>query len=60
MPRYDDRYGGTRLYVGRLPSRVRGRDLEDLFSRYGRFFGFCQTWRSVVRGSHWWIWRVFL
>jgi len=39
MPRYDerDRYGGnTRLYVGRLSSRTRTRDLEDLFSRYGR------------------------
>ncbi|KAF7035649.1 hypothetical protein CFC21_046473 [Triticum aestivum] len=39
MPRYDerDRYGGnTRLYVGRLPSRTRTRDLEDLFGRYGR------------------------
>ncbi|PON75366.1 Splicing factor-like protein [Parasponia andersonii] len=36
MPRYDDRYGGTRLYVGRLSSRTRSRDLEDLFSRYGR------------------------
>ncbi|KAJ7976236.1 putative Arginine/serine-rich splicing factor [Quillaja saponaria] len=36
MPRYDDRYGGTRLYVGRLSSRARSRDLEDLFSRYGR------------------------
>ncbi|CAA6654850.1 unnamed protein product [Spirodela intermedia] len=36
MPRHDDRYGGTRLYVGRLSSRTRSRDLEDLFSRYGR------------------------
>jgi hypothetical protein len=41
MPRYDDRdrdrYGGnTRLYVGRLSSRTRTRDLEDLFGRYGR------------------------
>ncbi|XP_043700598.1 serine/arginine-rich splicing factor RS2Z32-like isoform X2 [Telopea speciosissima] len=36
MPRYDDRYGSTRLYVGRLSSRTRSRDLEDLFSRYGR------------------------
>ncbi|XP_022993050.1 serine/arginine-rich splicing factor RS2Z32-like isoform X2 [Cucurbita maxima] len=36
MPRYDDRYGGTRLYVGRLSSRTRSRDLDDLFSRYGR------------------------
>ncbi|KQK02253.1 serine/arginine-rich splicing factor RS2Z32 isoform X1 [Brachypodium distachyon] len=39
MPRYDerDRYGGnTRLYVGRLSSRTRSRDLEDLFGRYGR------------------------
>uniref|UniRef100_A0A0D9Y3G3 Serine/arginine-rich splicing factor RS2Z32 n=1 Tax=Oryza glumipatula TaxID=40148 RepID=A0A0D9Y3G3_9ORYZ len=35
--RYDDRYGGnTRLYVGRLSSRTRTRDLEDLFGRYGR------------------------
>ncbi|TVU21753.1 hypothetical protein EJB05_31410, partial [Eragrostis curvula] len=37
MPRYDDRNGGnTRLYVGRLNSRTRTRDLEDLFGRYGR------------------------
>ncbi|XP_059317625.1 serine/arginine-rich splicing factor RS2Z33-like [Lycium ferocissimum] len=36
MPRYDDRYGGTRLYVGHLSSRTRSRDLEDVFSRYGR------------------------
>ncbi|GLT54903.1 hypothetical protein SLA2020_280620 [Shorea laevis] len=36
MPRYDDRYGGTRLYVGRLSTRTRSRDLDDLFSRYGR------------------------
>ncbi|MBA0876274.1 hypothetical protein Goshw_020578 [Gossypium schwendimanii] len=37
MPRYDDRRGGTRLYVGHLSSRTRSRDLEDMFSRYGRF-----------------------
>ncbi|XAR56124.1 hypothetical protein NMG60_11036471 [Bertholletia excelsa] len=36
MPRYDDRHGSTRLYIGRLSSRTRSRDLEDLFSRYGR------------------------
>ncbi|XP_021722307.1 serine/arginine-rich splicing factor RS2Z32-like isoform X2 [Chenopodium quinoa] len=47
MPRYGDRdrgdrgdrdrHGsGTRLYVGRLSSRTRSHDLEDLFSRYGR------------------------
>ncbi|XP_070058169.1 serine/arginine-rich splicing factor RS2Z32-like isoform X1 [Nicotiana tomentosiformis] len=36
MPRYDDRYGGTRLYVGHLSSRTRSRDLEEVFSRYGR------------------------
>ncbi|KAL5226715.1 hypothetical protein ABZP36_014980 [Zizania latifolia] len=37
MPRNDDRYGGnTRLYVGRLSSHTRTRDLEDLFGRYGR------------------------
>lgn len=36
MPRYDDKYANTRLYVGRLSSRTRGRDLERAFSRYGR------------------------
>ncbi|KAK8620937.1 hypothetical protein V6N13_067393 [Hibiscus sabdariffa] len=36
MPRYNDRHGGTRLYVGHLSSRTRSRDLEDMFSRYGR------------------------
>ncbi|KAF9597096.1 hypothetical protein IFM89_015760 [Coptis chinensis] len=41
MPRYDDRdrdrYGNsTRLYVGHLSSRTRSRDLEEIFSRYGR------------------------
>ncbi|KAK1392632.1 Arginine/serine-rich splicing factor [Heracleum sosnowskyi] len=36
MPRYDDRHGTTRLYVGRLSSRTRSRDLEHIFSRYGR------------------------
>ncbi|CAF2123067.1 hypothetical protein HID58_009908 [Brassica napus] len=36
MPRYDDRYGNTRLYVGHLSSRTRTRDLERLFNRYGR------------------------
>ncbi|CAA2991050.1 serine arginine-rich splicing factor RS2Z33-like isoform X1 [Olea europaea subsp. europaea] len=37
MPRYDDRYGSnTRLYVGHLSSRTRSRDLEYVFSKYGR------------------------
>lgn len=29
--------GATRLYVGRLSSRTRSRDLEDLFAKYGRY-----------------------
>ncbi|KAL6624846.1 hypothetical protein ACP70R_032167 [Stipagrostis hirtigluma subsp. patula] len=54
MPRYDDRYGNTRLYVGRLSSRTRSRDLEYIFSKYGscgsnRFFGFLH-----VPGGLWW------
>ncbi|CAN1305628.1 Serine/arginine-rich splicing factor RS2Z32 [Linum perenne] len=36
MPRYDDRYSNTRLYVGHLASRTRSRDLEYIFSKYGR------------------------
>lgn len=37
MPRYDDRYGSnTRLYVGHLSRRTRSRDLDHIFSRYGR------------------------
>ncbi|MCO5572727.1 hypothetical protein L7F22_026486 [Adiantum nelumboides] len=36
MPRYDERSGPTRLYVGHISSRTRTRDLEDLFSKYGR------------------------
>ncbi|KAE9612268.1 putative transcription factor interactor and regulator CCHC(Zn) family [Lupinus albus] len=36
MPRYDDKYANTRLYVGKLSSRTRSRDLERAFSRYGR------------------------
>ncbi|KAI3447644.1 hypothetical protein Pfo_004309 [Paulownia fortunei] len=37
MPRYEDSYGSnTRLYVGHLSSRTRSRDLEHVFSRYGR------------------------
>ena len=37
MPRYSERHSSsTRLYVGRLSSRTRTHDLEDLFSRYGR------------------------
>ncbi|KAH8960699.1 hypothetical protein BDL97_05G010200 [Sphagnum fallax] len=33
------RGGPTRLYVGRLTSRIRSRDLEDLFTKYGRLVG---------------------
>ncbi|THG19365.1 hypothetical protein TEA_004042 [Camellia sinensis var. sinensis] len=36
MPRFDDRHGSARLYVGRLSTRTRSRDLEGIFSRYGR------------------------
>ncbi|KAI9071442.1 hypothetical protein K1719_046591 [Acacia pycnantha] len=39
MPRYDDKYGNTRLYVGRLSSRTRSRDLDKVFGRYGRIRG---------------------
>ncbi|CAM8950011.1 unnamed protein product [Rhodiola kirilowii] len=42
MPRYDDRRETTRLYVGHLSSRTRSRDLESIFSRYGRFVGYAQ------------------
>ncbi|KAL9272515.1 Serine/arginine-rich splicing factor RS2Z32-like protein, partial [Drosera capensis] len=54
MPRYDDRYGGTRLYVGHLSSRTRSRDLEDLFSRYGRDFG--DSFYSLLRVL--WNWEL--
>nr|AGE46050.1 arginine/serine-rich splicing factor RS2Z37A transcript II [Zea mays] len=50
MPRNDDRYGNTRLYVGRLSPRTRSRDLEYLFSKYGRFFGFLHNHGGVVEG----------
>ncbi|CAN8237464.1 unnamed protein product [Cochlearia groenlandica] len=36
MPRYEDRHGSTRLFVGHLSSRTRTRDVERLFSKYGR------------------------
>ncbi|XP_075513038.1 serine/arginine-rich splicing factor RS2Z33-like isoform X2 [Primulina tabacum] len=37
MPRQGDRYGSSaRLYVGHLSSRTRSRDLEHIFSKYGR------------------------
>jgi hypothetical protein len=36
MPRYYDRYGITRLYVANLAPCTRPRDLEYIFSRYGR------------------------
>ncbi|KAH7442044.1 hypothetical protein KP509_03G068000 [Ceratopteris richardii] len=36
MPRYNERSGPTRLYVGHISSRTRTRDLEELFSKYGR------------------------
>jgi hypothetical protein len=32
--------GATRLYVGRLSTRTRSRDLEDLFAKYGRYEAF--------------------
>ncbi|KAL6624339.1 hypothetical protein ACP70R_031660 [Stipagrostis hirtigluma subsp. patula] len=50
MPRYDDRYGNTRLYVGRLSYRTRSRDLEYLFSRYGSRFSVFYTNREVCGG----------
>ncbi|KAM0824075.1 hypothetical protein ACQ4PT_070448 [Festuca glaucescens] len=59
MPRYDerDRYSGsTRLYVGRLSSRTRTRDLEDLFARYGRFWGLTNLGvHGGLVGGPWWI-----
>ncbi|CAL5389576.1 unnamed protein product [Camellia sinensis] len=39
MPRYDNRYSNTHLYVGRLFTRTRFRDLEGLFNRYGSVYG---------------------
>eukprot|EP00270_Netrium_digitus_P021018 TRINITY_DN8833_c0_g1_i2.p1 TRINITY_DN8833_c0_g1~~TRINITY_DN8833_c0_g1_i2.p1 ORF type:complete len:341 (+),score=49.88 TRINITY_DN8833_c0_g1_i2:78-1100(+) len=36
MSRYPPDRASCRLYVGRLSSRTRSRDLEDLFSKYGR------------------------
>ncbi|KAJ7528519.1 hypothetical protein O6H91_15G006700 [Diphasiastrum complanatum] len=36
MSRYDDHDAPTRLYVGRISKRTRSRDLEHLFSKYGR------------------------
>jgi RNA recognition motif-containing protein len=36
MPRYDDRSGNSRLYVGKLAPRTRSRDLEYIFGKYGR------------------------
>ncbi|PPR81698.1 hypothetical protein GOBAR_AA39016 [Gossypium barbadense] len=54
MPRYDDRRGGTRLYVGHLSSRTRSRDLEDMFSRYGRGGSGLQDFTSIVeQGGRW-------
>ncbi|KAK6146960.1 hypothetical protein DH2020_017872 [Rehmannia glutinosa] len=51
MPRYEDRYGTTtRLYVGHLSSRTRSRDLEHIFSRYGRFPPLPDL---VVNGGRW-------
>ncbi|RZC16590.1 Serine/arginine-rich splicing factor RS2Z32 [Glycine soja] len=35
MPRYDDKYGNTRLYVGHLSLRTHSWDLERAFRRYG-------------------------
>ncbi|KAG4398616.1 hypothetical protein GLYMA_08G074602v4 [Glycine max] len=39
MPRHDDKYSNTRLDVGHLSSMTRSRDLERVFSRYGRVQG---------------------
>lgn len=48
MPRYDDRYGNTtRLYVGHLSSRTRARDLEHIFSRYGRYPSSLSWWPVI-------------
>ncbi|PWZ16553.1 Serine/arginine-rich splicing factor RS2Z32 [Zea mays] len=52
MPRYDDRHGNTRLYVGRLAPRTRSRDLEYLFSKYGRFSVFYPTMELTVCGNY--------
>ncbi len=47
----------TRIYVGHLAARTRERDLEDVFSRYGRIahitvkYGYGFVVRSVLRYS---------
>lgn len=73
MPRYDDRYdynnrydrhgrhgSNTKLYVGQVSPHTRTQDLEDLFSKYGRFVGCHPTSVSVVRVCHWWNWCLLV
>ena len=36
MSRFDRGTNDCKIYVGNLPQEVRGRDLEDIFYKYGK------------------------